>query len=146
MVRRACWATKPDGTPCRAAPLTEGDYCLMHSPEHAEEVQEARRLGGLRRRREVTVQGAYERDGLRSVDGLLRVLEIAVLDTLGLDNSVARARTLGYLVGVGLKALEVGELEARLGALEAAVRARPRIAPSPLDDRVEDVEFAEAAS
>ena len=146
MARRACKATKPDGTPCRAAPLTGGDYCLMHSPEHAEEVQEARRLGGLRRRREVTVQGAYERDGLRSVDGLLRVLEIAVLDTLGLDNSVARARTLGYLVGVGLKALEVGELEARLGALEAAVRARPRIAPSPLDDRVEDVEFAEAAS
>ena len=145
-MRRVCRATKPEGTPCRAAPLTEGDYCLMHSPEHAEEVQEARRLGGLRRRREVTVQGAYELAGLRSVDGLLRVLEIAILDSLGLDNSVARARTLGYLVGIGLKALEVGELEARLEALEAAVHARPQIAPSPLDDEIEDVEFVEAAS
>ena len=42
----------------------------MHSPEYAEEVAEARRLGGLRRRREVVVSGAYEFDGLETVVGL----------------------------------------------------------------------------
>jgi len=26
------------------------DFCFWHSPEHAEEAEEARRLGGLRRR------------------------------------------------------------------------------------------------
>ena len=51
-----------------------------------------------------------------------RLLVIASLDTLGLENSIARARTLGYLVGVAGKLLETGELEERLvlSALEAA--------------------------
>ena len=48
----------------------------MHSPENAEEVAEARRLGGLRRRREVAVSGAYEFDGLETVAGLRRLLVI----------------------------------------------------------------------
>ena len=39
----------------------------MHSPEHAKEVQEARRLGGLRRKREVTLSGAYDFEGLGTV-------------------------------------------------------------------------------
>ena len=59
----------------------------MHSPEHAAEAAEARRLGGLRRRREVAVTGAYEFPGLQSVADIRRILEIAVLDTLGLENS-----------------------------------------------------------
>ncbi len=146
MVLRTCQAVKEDGAPCRAAPLTGSDHCRMHSPDHAQEVQESRRLGGLRRRREVTVQGAYDLGKLDRVDGLQRVIEIAILDTLGLENSVARARTLGYLVGVGLKALEVGELEERMAVMEMAVRARPRRVPSPLDEGEAAIEFAERAS
>ncbi len=92
----------------------------MHSPEYAEEIAEARRLGGLRRRREVAVAGAYEFNGLETVADLRRLLQIAALDALGLENSIARARTLGYLVGVAGKLLETGELEERLAALEAA--------------------------
>ena len=76
--------------------------------EYAEDVAEARRLGGLRRRREVTVSGAYEVNGLETVGDLRRLLVIASLDTLGLENSIARARTLGYLVGVAGKLLEPG--------------------------------------
>ena len=105
---------------CRAAPVKDGDHCFWHSPEYAEDVAEARRLGGLRRRREVAVSGAYEVNGLETVGDLRRLLVIASLDTLGLENSIARARTLGYLVGVAGKLLETGELEKRLAALEAA--------------------------
>ena len=105
---------------CQAAPVKDGDHCFWHSPEYAEDVAEARRLGGLRRRREVTVSGAYEVNGLETVGNLRRLLVIASLDTLGLENSIARARTLGYLVGVAGKLLETGELEERLAALEAA--------------------------
>ena len=106
---------------CRAAPVKDGDHCFWHSPEYAEDVAEARRLGGLRRRREVAVSGAYEVNGLETVGDLRRLLVIAALDTLGLENSIARARTLGYLVGVAGKLLETGELEERLAALEAAL-------------------------
>ena len=105
---------------CQAAPVKDGDHCFWHSPEYAEDVAEARRLGGLRRRREVAVSGAYEVNGLETVGDLRRLLVIAALDTLGLENSIARARTLGYLVGVAGKLLETGELEERLAALEAA--------------------------
>jgi hypothetical protein len=63
---RGCSGIKDNGQPCQAPKLRERDYCLMHSPEHAAEVAEARRLGGLRRRREVTVAGAYDFAGLES--------------------------------------------------------------------------------
>jgi hypothetical protein len=96
----------------------------MHDPAHAEEMAEARRLGGLRRRREKTVSGAYEFDGLADVAQVQRLLEIACLDTLSLENSVARSRTLAYLAQVALKALEVGELGERIDALERLVAPR----------------------
>ena len=81
---------------------------------------EARRLGGLRRRREVAVSGAYEFVGMETVGGLRRLLEIAAVDTLSLENSIARSRTLAYLAMAAIKLLEVGELEQRLAALEAS--------------------------
>ena len=113
----------------------------MHSPEYAEEIAEARRLGGLRRRREVAVAGAYEFNGLETVADLRRLLQIAALDTLGLENSIARARTLGYLVGVAGKLLETGELEERLAALEAA-HGQKTLPESVFDAEFTDGEFS----
>lgn len=126
MATRSCKQRKDDGQPCRAAPLQGSDFCLFHSPDHAKETAEARRLGGLRRRKEKTVAGAYDIEGLDDVPKIRRLLEIAVLDTLSLENSVARSRTLAYLAQVALKTLEVGEFEARLEALEATMGPRLR--------------------
>jgi len=121
---RACKALKEDGGRCQSPPLLDGDFCLMHSPEHAEEMAEARRLGGLRRRREKAVSGAYDFEGLADVGQVQRLLEIAASDTLSLENSVARSRTLAYLAQVALKALEVGQLAERIDALERLVAPR----------------------
>ena len=115
---------------------------MMHSPEHTTEAAEARRLGGLRRRREVAVVGAYDLGGLETVADLRRILEIALLDTLSLENSIARSRTLGYLVGVAAKLLEVGELEERLAYLEAAVQGRRALAESVFDVNPEVSDFS----
>jgi hypothetical protein len=90
----------------------------MHSPEHLREVQEARRLGGLRRKREATISSAFQFDSLNSVEGIRRIIEVAILDTLAMDNGIARNRTLAYLAQVALHSLEVGDIEARLTALE----------------------------
>jgi hypothetical protein len=121
-----CRAVKDDGQPCGAPRLRDGEYCFWHSPDHAEELAEAQRLGGLRRRKEKTVAGAYDLEGLDDVPKIRRLLEIAVLDTLSLENSVARSRTLAYLAQVALKTLEVGEFETRLEALEATMGPRLR--------------------
>ena len=124
---RVCKATKEDGSACEAPPLTEGDFCFWHDPEHADEVAEASRLGGLRRRKEKAVSAAYEIEGLATVEQIRRLLEIAVTDTLGLENTVARARTLAYLAQTATKLLEVGDFEDRIEALERAMG--PRLQP-----------------
>jgi hypothetical protein len=118
-----CHYTKDDGEPCRAAALTGEDFCLFHTPGRAEEVEEHRRLGGLRRRREHAVAAAYDFLGLQTIPDILRVLESAVTDTLSLDNSVGRNRTLAYLVEIARRCQE-SDLERRVQALEAALRDR----------------------
>src|SRR5271157_2491043 len=119
IVRRVCAFRSPAGEPCRAAPLKEGEFCWVHSPERVREVQEARRLGGLRRKREATVSSAYDFKGLETVAGIRRLVEVAILDTLAAENSLARNRTLAYLAMIALRTLEVGDLEMRIEALEA---------------------------
>ena len=124
VAQRACNALREDGCPCGAPPLRDGEFCYWHDPAHAQEVAEARRLGGLRRRREATVSGAYDFEGLGSVSHIRRLVEVAVLDTLGLENSIARARTLAYLAQTVALLLEVGELEERLACVEASLGPR----------------------
>src|SRR5690349_12934365 len=125
-MRRACRATRTDGSPCGMAPLREGDFCLSHDPEHAEEAQEARRLGGQRRRRESIVSGAFDFEGLDSVVKIRRLIEVAAVDTLGLENSVARNRTLASLAQAAVGLLEKGEFETRLNELESVLEPRAR--------------------
>ena len=115
----------------------------MHSPEHAEEMAEARRLGGLRRRREVAVSGAYDFVGLESVPDIRRILEVAVLDTLGLENSIARARTLAYLAMTAIKLLETGELEERLASLENAFQGQKVLPESEFDREPQGNQFSD---
>jgi len=69
---RLCQATSEAGQPCRQPPLSEKQFCFWHEPSNAQEAAEARRLGGLRRRREQTVSGAYDLGGLASVAGIRR--------------------------------------------------------------------------
>jgi len=101
--------------------LRDEPYCFWHSPDHSAEAAEARRLGGLRRRREKTLSGAYDFAGLESIESIRRILEIATLDALGLDNSIARARVLIAAAMAATNLLKVGEFEERLTALEAAL-------------------------
>ena len=117
----SCAGQTPDGRRCRSWPIRGEAWCLWHSPDREEEAAEARRLGGLRRRREKAVSGAYELAGLDSVHAIRRILEIATIDTLGLENSLARSRTLISAAVAAARLLETGELEARIATLEAAV-------------------------
>ena len=126
VVSRTCRALRANGDPCRAAPRRDGAFCLWHDPEQAEIVADARRLGGARRKRETTIAGAYDVDGLDNVGSIRRVIEIAVLDGLSLDNGVARGRLLIAGALAAAKLLEIGELADRVEALEAAVLPPPK--------------------
>ncbi len=124
VINRTCRATTERGEPCRAAPLQDGDFCFWHDPEHEKEAAEARRLGGARRRRENALAAAYDLGELDSVPEIRRLVQVAVADTLNLENSVARNRALAYFAQVSTALLEKGELSERLASIEAALGPR----------------------
>lgn len=125
VARRQCAFIMPDGRACRAGPQRERPYCFAHDPERAEEAAEARRLGGLRRRKEGTIAVAYDLPGLDTVEGIRRLLDIVVVDGISLENSIARLRALISTAVAATNLLKVGEIETRLDALERAHRLGP---------------------
>ena len=125
-----CAGRQRDGRQCGAPPIRGEAWCLWHSPEREDEAAEARRLGGLRRKRERMVAGAYELEGLASIPALRRILEVVAVDTLSLDNGIARSRVLIALVATAAKLIELGEIEERLARLENA--SEQRGTPTPI--------------
>ena len=124
-VSATCTARNSSGDQCRARPMRANSLCFWHDPEFASEAAEARRHGGLRRRRESTLAGAYEVGPVDTVGGIRRVLEIVIFDALGMEStSVARGRLLIAATQALTKLLEVGELDERLTAVEAALKPR----------------------
>jgi hypothetical protein len=112
MVRaRSCTHEHADGRPCRAPALRSGSRCYWHEPEKREELAEARRLGGLRRRKERAVAAAYDVATLRSLADIQRLLDILAVDALSLENSPARGRLLNALAGTALKLYEAARYE-----------------------------------
>jgi len=126
---RTCKATNERGEPCRAHPLRDSDFCLVHDPEQADAVQEARRLGGRNRRNEATVTTLFDVEGLQTIPQIRRLAEIAMGDLLRQESSVSRARAMLYLVQVALSLHLKGEVEERLEALEAALAPRLQAVP-----------------
>ena len=80
----------PAGRPCEAPPGRDAKYSFWHDPDKADDVAEAQRLGGIRRKRERTLAAAYDFTGLGTVAAIARLLEIASIDALALDSSIAR--------------------------------------------------------
>lgn len=112
-------SSRPGGVSCKAWPQAGRDFCFFHDPERAEDLSRAQQLGGMRRTREKTSAVVYDLQGFSSADDAQRILEIALMDTLTLDNSIARNRVLGYLSQVLLKSFEVRDVAERLAKLEA---------------------------
>jgi hypothetical protein len=104
--------------------VSTSNYCFAHDPASARARAASRKKGGRNRR---TPDGELP-DGvtLRSVNTIQQVLEQVVGVTLKQSNSARRSRTLGYLLGIALRALEVGELEDRITALEARLSGTGR--------------------
>ena len=121
MARRRCAHEVSDGRPCQAPPGRDSTLCFWHDPGKAEDLAEAQRLGGARRKRERTIAAAYDVAGLGTVEAIPRIVEIATIDALGLENSIARGRLLISAALAAAKLLETGELEDRIATLEQAI-------------------------
>jgi len=117
---RLCIGRNRRGEPCQVRSLPDSDYCWFHDPDKAFERQEARSRGGRARHgRTLGESGHGGTVRLGSVADVVQLLEETVRDLFSLENSIARARAVGYLCGLAVRALEVSDLEARLTKLEA---------------------------
>jgi hypothetical protein len=124
MVNRGCTFEMPDGLACRAPALRGKTLCYWHEPDKADEAAESRRIGGLHRRKSKSVATIYDFSGLRTVEGAQRLLETAAIETLALENSIQRNRTLISAAAGAGRLIEAGDLDARLAAVEAAVGSK----------------------
>ena len=124
MVGRACSFEMPDGRACRAAPLRGESFCFWHSPDTADDLAEARRMGGLHRRKKRTVAAIYGFGGLRSIEDHQALLETVVIETMTLENSIARNSAVTRMIATGAKLIELGDLAGRIAAIEATLGQR----------------------
>jgi hypothetical protein len=115
-----CEQTKADGSPCRASPRPGKRFCSFHDPELAGARARGRKAGGVRRSRRAAVLGPDAPDlPLATVADVVGLLGVTINQTRRgeLDPRVANA--VGYLAATLVKAIETGDLERRLQALEA---------------------------
>lgn len=112
-----CKFIKPNGKPCQAYAVLDSDYCFWHSPAMLEQRIQARKKGGLHRH-VMSKRVIPTNYNIKTIDDVLQILKDAVNDACLLENSQARARTIGYLCQIVIKGLEVSELESRISNLE----------------------------
>ena len=121
VVAGRCQAQTKRGKPCGAKPAVGKSYCAFHDPARAAAQAQARKRGG-HNRQTVKAAGVSGPASLRTSGDVLALLEEVLADTRKQENSAQRSRTLISLALAALKALEVGELEERLEALELACK------------------------
>jgi len=124
MAKRKCKGRRRDGRPCPNA-AGESGYCFTHDPARGRERAQARKRGGERRRVPHVADWSTVPKQIRDVPGVMALLDVAALDTLAQENSAQRSRALVGVALAYLKALEVGELESRLEAIEQALKLPP---------------------
>jgi hypothetical protein len=119
---RRCAASRSDGTACQAPPLPSG-FCFAHDPDLAAERAAARKAGGLQRSKRAAVLPEAPEVNFADVAAVVALLgETATMVRRGtLDCKVANC--LAYIASVGLRALQDGELEKRIAALEERLAA-----------------------
>ena len=117
---KVCQARNRRGEPCGAYAVEGYRFCFGHCPELAEQRKAGRVSGGLARqgRSGVLRGGQGVVVPLASLSDVVQLLEQTVGDVLALENSIARARAVGYLAGIAARVLEASELEQRIARLE----------------------------
>ena len=118
-----CKAKTQRGERCPNAASASG-YCFTHDPIRGKERALARKRGGQRRR---VPHGAMDAATLpvhvRTLDDVLRVLDYTLAEAMPLENSIARGRLIVAIAHAFIEAIQTGELEARLEAIEQALKA-----------------------
>jgi len=106
---------------CKNYALTDDNYCFFHSPRKAKERAEAQRKGGkkaLAEKKRVLKESNIQ---INNPSDVVKLLNETINQVRIGEIEVKIANAVGYLSGICLKALEQGDIEERLTALEEKV-------------------------
>lgn len=123
MSKKQCEANNKDGEKCKAF-ANESGFCFMHDTSKGIERAIARRNGGLATKKPHYADAERLPDSIRKIEDVFIVLDYALSETVGLDNSINRGRLLVSIAHGFIEALKIGELEKRLEAIEIALKTR----------------------
>ena len=118
MAGRLCAHVHPSGRPCGGYAVTGSPNCFAHAPEQADKRAEARRRGG--RAGKAAVLPASDLS-VRSLGDVVGLVEATINDVRCGRVDVRVANAIGVLANVAIKAIQQGELERGLAALEAVL-------------------------
>ena len=118
-----CAAKRTDGKACHCAALPDDPYgmCFWHSPDRAGQRVKAQIAGGHTRQHAVGVRNAPTVH-LESVDEVRQVLADVITKVRRGQLDPKSANSLRYLLALGLRAVELTNLDRRLRTLEAKAR------------------------
>jgi hypothetical protein len=117
-----CKAKTRTGARCTAYAVSDSQYCFTHAPERARERAQAHRRGGCNR---IAPKVGKWQGRIKTIDDALTFLnDLVIPDLIALENTVTRARALIAAIETAIKAIDAGEVERRLTALENLVNGR----------------------
>lgn len=99
-------------------------YCFTHSPNLGAARAVAHKTGGERTRAKHAGNADALPSAARTMGDVMQILDYTLAESIPLENSIQRGRLLIALVAGYVAAIQVGELELRIMALENALRAR----------------------
>ncbi|MDL1895559.1 hypothetical protein FBQ82_04760 [Anaerolineae bacterium CFX7] len=118
-----CKALTKKGLYCPNKPSANG-YCFTHDPTRGKERAQARRKGGSHSRVPHNGNADALPKQVRTLTDVLAILDYALAETLPMENSIQRGRLLVALSHAFIEAIKTGEFEARVEALESALKLR----------------------
>jgi hypothetical protein len=128
-----CAHLKPEGKRCAARPLKDSNLCFFHDPRKQEERDEARSAGG-RKNRPVALPPTTPSVDLRTVEGLVALIEASINEVHRGDIDPKVGNAIGCLASLQFRLLE-HRLEERVANLERIISNRSEGSSHP-DDNV----------
>lgn len=125
MEQNKCIYISEDEISCKAFAIADSGFCLSHDPTKKQARVERAKKGG-------------EADSYQSLDLSLQPLQVTnagdiVIASVQLINEIREgklppkiANSIGYLLGIALKAIEISDVEKRVETIERVIVERSR--------------------
>ena len=121
--KKKCRDKNKSGGACGAY-AGESGFCYMHDTSKGKERALARRRGGFATKQPHFADASILPPNIRSISDAFIILDYALKEAVGLDNSINRNRLLVSIARGYFEGLKIGELEQRLEAVEMALSLR----------------------